>query len=159
MTLFRVCNDLVDVAIASGDCSAALQLSRQCQTLSQGRDRFSALLQQARIHLRQSDTGEAFRLVKEVQNAQPDNHEALRLLGDIALRRKDFDVASNIYRQFLRSFPDDYPAIADIIPLLARIGHVHHVASYLEEQRARTASNMAFGVRANLFEFFSVEVK
>ncbi|OQV18038.1 Tetratricopeptide repeat protein 21B [Hypsibius exemplaris] len=137
LLLVGIFNDLSDIAIASGDFVTGVQLVQQTQSLVADADRVAALLRQARIRVLQSDTGEAFRLVKEIQKVQPDNSDALCLAGDVALRRKDFDMASSTYRQLLRTFPDDFANIFRIIPLLNRIGYLHYAKAYLDEHKGR----------------------
>ncbi len=66
---------------------------------------------------------EAYAVASRAVTLCPDDPEALRVLGEVAMRLGQIDAAEDAYRRWIRSFPDSGPAWCLLGQALARKGH------------------------------------
>ncbi|GAV02083.1 hypothetical protein RvY_12693-1 [Ramazzottius varieornatus] len=129
----RVLNALVDAYFKKREPKQAIQLLKQALTSFPPAESPSLLCLLSSAHLQSADVTEAYRTIREAQKLQPDFRQVYLISADIAIRRKDFDHAVTLYREFLAKFPEDYVNIAEVAPSLARLGSIQVLRKHLDE--------------------------
>lgn len=153
----KVTDELAGVALGADDAKADFQVSLAAAQAAQGRteaaqsalaaalaaqaDYAPALVLQARLKAESKDFTGAHAIIDAVLAKSPENHEALKLKGDISAVQGDPEAALASYRKALQARPDFLAAHAAAVATLMQQGKLDAASQQFEAMKKLAPKN------------------
>ncbi len=114
------------------------------QSLQFDPDDETAMCALAKLYLGVDDLDQCQYMCMTLLRSDADNEEATVMMADLAFRKNDYDSATFHFQQLLQKRPDYWVALARLVEVMRRTGHLQDVPQYL------TKSEEYVGTRAAL---------
>ncbi|KAF0296468.1 Tetratricopeptide repeat protein 21B [Amphibalanus amphitrite] len=121
-------------------------------------DDANALLALARLYMQTGDLDQCQYTCMTLLRLDKENDLATVMMADLSFRRNDYETAMFHFQELLTRRPDYFAALARLVEVMRRTGHLEKVPDYLEKaekasQRGTTEPGLAF-CKA-LYEWYS----
>ncbi|NXX88206.1 TT21B protein, partial [Centropus bengalensis] len=119
-----------------------------------------AMLELARLYLTQGDTNACQHLCSVVLKNDQDNEAAMMMMGDLMIRKQDYERAVFHFQQLLECKPDNYATLSRLIDLLRRAGKLEDVPRFLsmaEKHSSRAKLEPGFQYCKGLYLWYTGE--
>ena len=118
-----------------------------------------ALCALARLYLMNDDLDQCQYTCMTLLRNDKDNEEATVMMADLAFRKNDYESAMFLFQQLLTAKPDYWVALARLVEVMRRTGHLEDVSTYLQksEEHVGTRAGLEPGLNfcKGMFEWYS----
>ena len=153
----RVCHQMAEHSVLQRNYEAAIQFYKEALQFHSEDD--DALVSLARLYLMTDDLDQCQYSCMTLLRNDKDNEEATVMMADLAFRKNDYESAMFHFQQLLTSKPDYWVALARLVEVMRRTGHLEDVNTYLQksEEHAGTRAALEPGLNfcKGMFEWYS----
>ena len=153
----QVCHQMAEHSVLQRNYDAAIQFYKEALQFHSEDD--DALVSLARLYLITDDLDQCQYSCMTLLRNDKDNEEATVMMADLAFRKNDYESAMFHFQQLLTSKPDYWVALARLVEVMRRTGHLEDVNTYLQksEEQAGTRAPLEPGLNfcKGMFEWYS----
>ena len=153
----KVCHQMAEHSVLQRNYDAAIQFYKEALQFHPDDD--IALCALARLYLMNDDLDQCQYTCMTLLRNDKENEEATIMMADLAFRKNDYESAMFHFQQLLTNKPDYWVALARLVEVMRRTGHLEDVPEYLQksEEHVGTRSSLEPGLNfcKGLFEWYS----
>ena len=153
----KVCHQMAEQSVLQRKYDAAIQHYKEALKFHPEDD--EALTALARLYLMNDDLDQCQYTCMTLLRNDKENEEATIMMADLAFRKNDYESAMFHFQQLLTSKPDYWVALARLVEVMRRTGHLEDVSQYLNksEEYVGTRASLEPGLNfcRGLYEWYS----
>jgi len=153
----KVCHQMAEHSVLQRNYDAAIQFYKEALQFHPDDD--IALCALAKLYLMNDDLDQCQYTCMTLLRNDKENEEATIMMADLAFRKNDYESAMFHFQQLLTNKPDYWVALARLVEVMRRTGHLEDVPEYLQksEEHVGTRSSLEPGLNfcKGLFEWYS----
>ena len=157
MLAAKVCHQMAEHSVLQRNYEAAIQFYKEALQFHSEDD--EALVSLARLYLMTDDLDQCQYSCMTLLRNDKDNEEATVMMADLAFRKNDYESAMFHFQQLLTAKPDYWVALARLVEVMRRTGHLEDVNNYLQksEEHVGTRAGLEPGLNfcKGMFEWYS----
>ena len=157
MLAAKVCHQMAEHSVLQRNYEAAIQFYKEALQFHTEDD--EALVSLARLYLMTDDLDQCQYSCMTLLRNDKDNEEATVMMADLAFRKNDYESAMFHFQQLLTAKPDYWVALARLVEVMRRTGHLEDVSNYLQksEEHVGTRAGLEPGLNfcKGMFEWYS----
>ena len=157
MLAAKVCHQMAEHSVLQRNYEAAIQFYKEALQFHSEDD--EALVSLARLYLMTDDLDQCQYSCMTLLRNDKDNEEATVMMADLAFRKNDYESAMFHFQQLLTAKPDYWVALARLVEVMRRTGHLEDVNNYLQksEEHVGTRAGLEPGLNfcKGMYEWYS----
>ena len=138
----KICHKMAEHSVLQRKYEAAIQWYKEALQFHPDDD--EALCALARLYLITDDLDQCQYTCMTLLRNDKENEEATVMMADLAFRKNDYESAMFHFQQLLTKRPDYWVALARLVEVMRRTGHLEDVPGYLQKSEEHV------GTRASL---------
>ena len=153
----KICTQMAEHSVLQRNYEAAISCYKEALQFHADDD--AALCALARLYLMTDDLDQCQYSCMTLLRNDKDNEEATVMMADLAFRKNDYESAMFHFQQLLTKRPDYWVALARLVEVMRRTGHMEDVPNYLQksEEFVGTRASLEPGLNfcKGMFEWYS----